>query len=150
MLGAELSESTTVIVSGFRSTARGRMTLLGAGTLLALLVAAAVAPGSARAACGDHAQFRPPGGAEPAQPPAKPGIPASPAIPCHGPNCSGGDPTTPPMPLPSPAPTGEERWGEPLLPEAAPAAGLAERLTCSPSRRPIRRAAAVFHPPRLS
>ncbi len=122
---------------------------------LLLVVVACLSPGRVSAECGDyvtilnvpsgetHQQASHESGATDShQSPARP--------PCHGPNCSG-SPTREFPPIP-PAPV----TSNPVK-EAVRHAGASDAADASPSAfdrdttslRPIRRAASVFHPPRL-
>jgi hypothetical protein len=102
------------------------------------------APAGVRADCGDYVTTRSAHSGAPstAAPPAAP----QPGKPCSGPHCSQ-TPAAPLAPAPTPPPTSSE-WGALLdalvLAAPRPAALFAEQ----PARRPVRRPADVFHPPR--
>jgi hypothetical protein len=119
----------------------GRTVLVGTVVLLGLLLG----PSIARAGCGDHVRFRQP--ADPGATAEKPIAPPAPK-PCHGPHCSGGG-EQPLAPLPAPAPTGEERWGQPAAVDAFAEPAEPGRISEIDSPHPIRRMTDVFHPPRF-
>ncbi len=112
------------------------------GWALAFLVGVLAAPSPARASCGDYVRM----GDSGHRPAAGDRHDTPPAGPCHGPHCDRhrDAPLAPSAPLPGPG----EDWacvaagsdpashgpGYPILPEGA--------------SRAVRRAAAIFHPPR--
>jgi hypothetical protein len=108
---------------------------------LAIVGTLLLAPGIARASCGDYvhvAGHKTPEIDRPApRPPA----------PCHGPNCSRG-PTQPPItPAPSP-PLAGERWAVPLGQLILPEPDRATLSDGRPSAHGIRRSSPPSPPPR--
>ena len=116
---------------------------LGAGLILALLLADVLAPSVAQAGCGDHLRAVRVGASqtEPSETPAAPGEP------CAGPNCS----RTPEQPPLAPAsakaslPDLDARLSEPPTRDGF---GEPRWLRRADSHRTARTSAAIFHPPR--
>jgi hypothetical protein len=68
--------------------------------------------------------------------------------PCSGPNCSRGGPVSPPLQtLTSPA---TEEWACNVLPSPPPDRSKLEPVSNVGLFQPVKRAAGIFHPPRLS
>jgi hypothetical protein len=130
---------------------RRPLSLLLAGAALALS-AGLLAPSAARADCSSHtfslSRSDDPfaashGGFTPEADPATHG-----PKPCSGPNCSSRR-SPDPAPSPPPPPRAQE-WGCALDHDPPPGPPPGGRLADDDPRRPVRRTAEVFHPPRLS
>jgi hypothetical protein len=121
------------------------------GGLVALAGVLLLAPGEARAVCGRYVLITNPT-AHPSgdrRPDAAPPMPDHGGpTPCQGPACSGVPAGVPPGPV-SEVPTGGPEWALLLAPPHPPGQTGARPLDDADSRRPIRRAADIFHPPRL-
>jgi hypothetical protein len=119
---------------------------------LLLVVIACASPNRATAECGDYVVVL--NANDPASPDGRAtptGMldhPASPEVPCSGPNCSRA-PDRHPAPL-APVSTAGPHGKEVVqtLGSVEPSDRASSRLCDSISPRPIRRASSVFHPPR--
>jgi hypothetical protein len=116
---------------------------LGAGLILALLLADVLSPSVAQAGCGDHLRAVRVGAsqAEPSPTPAAPGEP------CNGPNCSRAPEQLPlaPASVKVTLPDLEARLSEPPTHDGFGEAGWLRR---SDSHPPVHSSASIFHPPR--
>src|SRR5262245_987100 len=72
--------------------------------------------------------------------------PARPPLPCSGPNCSRGEPISPP--LHSMSPPVPEDWAWDILSCSLPDDSGLERFSNFRSPQPVRHARVIFHPPR--
>jgi len=120
---------------------------------LLLVAVACASPNRASAECGEHVTVLTPTASASLDARATPApgaavLPASPKVPCSGPNCS----RAPERPAPpfAPAPTAEPQAKEVLqVPGAAEQPdGAASRLNDFTPPFPIRRSSSIFHPPR--
>lgn len=122
-----------------------------AGAFLTLLALGWCAPRPAEAGC-DHRADRPGFAIEPAlaaaafAPDASPAAPRPKPAPCDGPQCSGK--SAPPASTVPPPPPRAELWG--LAPRVDPddRPDSTRRAVEDAPARPVRQAAAIFHPPR--
>ena len=115
---------------------------LGAGLILALLLADVFAPSVAQAGCGDHLRAVRVGAPQTEQP-----IPAAPAEPCNGPECSRGSEQPPLAPASAKVslPDHEARLVEAPTHDGPGDPGWLRRRD---SHRPARTSVSIFHPPR--
>jgi hypothetical protein len=123
---------------------------------LLLVVVACASPGRATAECGDYVVIlntndpaSPDGRATPfSTPTGSVEHPASPKVPCSGPNCSRSPERHPApfAPVSPPGPHGKEVVQ--TLGSVEPTDSASSRICDFISPRPIRRASSVFHPPR--
>jgi hypothetical protein len=134
---------------------------------LALIAAAALAPATARASCGDYvtvshparpnapSDYKPshtlPDRPEKVNPGSRhlPGRPVLPCqLPCHGPGCSG-TPVPPPAPVSTAGPKASQDPWDCLL--SVPVSGYADSDTLPSDGilgHPIHRGLSIYHPPR--
>ena len=115
---------------------------LGAGLILALLLADVLAPSVAQAGCGDHLRAVRVGAPQAEQP-----IPAAPGVPCTGPNCSGAPERQPLAPAATKVslPDHDARLVEPPTHDGF---GESDWRRWSDSHPLVRSSVSIFHPPR--
>lgn len=124
---------------------------LSAGVLCVLLAQSLFAPTVAQASCGHYVVWGAKANEIPlpitASAPREEPQPAVPVQPCTGPGCSRHVPTpmTAPVPVVSVV---RESWGASVLPVHVPPVDASSAVADDPAARPIRRASAIFHPPR--
>jgi hypothetical protein len=115
---------------------------LGAGLILALLLADVLAPSVAQAGCGDHLRAVRVGASRTEQP-----MPPAPGEPCNGPNCSRAPEQSPlaPASVKATLPDLDARLSESPTRDGFGESGWLRRAD---SHRPARTSAPIFHPPR--